>query len=613
MFLPLSDYGLIGNCHTAALSSSGGSIDWLCLPRFDSPSLFARILDSERGGYWQISPIGANTSTHRYLPNTNVLETTFNSDTGQVLLIDFMDITHASQPHKAAPGCLIRIIRGLEGTVELISRCQPRPNYGRELPQFSQQANPLTFGKFRLESFSSGQIQREITSDSADDTFTLAAGEQVSFTLAVTADDNQPTLNPNQALTSTTDFWHQWAQKCTYRGPYRDAVVRSALTLKLMTYEPTGAIIAAPTTSLPEKIGGDLNWDYRFSWVRDSSFTLYALLLAGYLDDEKPFFDWLARTLKMEDSGVKILYAITDEGQLKEQTLDHLSGYRQSPPVRIGNQAAEQTQLDVYGEAINAIYFAWKTDQYDFAELWPDVQQMLNWVRDRWHEPDNGIWEIRGEKKHYVYSKVMMCVALERGIEMAQTVSFSGDMDGWENSATQLRAEIMEKGWSEKLGAFKQAYESEVLDASNLLLPIVGFIEGTDPKMVSTLEATIKNLVSNGLCYRYKEQSADKKETEGTFVLCTFWLINALIQAGKLEEADQRLEQMLSKSSPLGLFAEEMMPDSGLHLGNFPQAFSHLGVINTAVALAHAGHKGNVQTRHAKAAEAAGHGMKISI
>ena len=242
---------------------------------------------------------------------------------------------------------------------------------------------------------------------------------------------------------------------------------------------------------------------------------------------------------------------------------------------------------------------------------------MLNWVRDRWHEPDNGIWEIRGEKKHYVYSKVMMCVALERGVEMAQSVSFAGDIDGWKTSAKQLRAEIMEKGWSEKLGAFKQAYEREVLDASNLLLPVVGFIKGTDPKMVSTIEETIKNLVSNGLCYRYKEQPADKKgeekETEGTFVLCTFWLINALIQAGKLEEADQRLEQMLSKSSPLGLFAEEMMPDSGLHLGNFPQAFSHLGVINTAVALAHAGHKGSVQSGHARAAEAAGCNVKISI
>ncbi len=381
-----------------------------------------------------------------------------------------------------------------------------------------------------------------------------------------------------------------------------------------MTYEPTGAIVAAPTASLPEKIGGNLNWDYRFSWIRDSSFTLYALLLAGYFDDEKPFFDWLAQTLKIEGSGVKILYPITSEGKTEEQTLLYLSGYRQSSPVWIGNQAAQQTQLDVYGEVLSALYFAWKTGGFDPTELWPDAQQMLNWVSDHWREPDSGIWEIRGDKKHYVYSKVMMCVALERGSEMAEAIDLAGDTDSWRNDAKQLREEILQQGWGEKLGAFKQAYESETLDASNLLLPTVGFIDGRDPKMVSTIDAVIKTLVSNGLCYRYKKQpSAEKtgeKVEEGTFVLCTFWLINALIQAGRLEEAEQRLKEMLSKSSPLGLFSEEMMPDSGLHLGNFPQAFSHLGVINTAVALAHAGHKGSVQPHHAKAAEAAGHKMK---
>ena len=612
-FLPISDYGLIGNCHTAALVSSGGSIDWLCLPRFDSPSLFGRILDSEKGGYWKIAPATASTSTHRYIPETNILETTFDCATGRAVLIDFMDVTHRSK-HKAAPGRLIRIIRVLHGTVDLVSCCQPRPDYARELPQFVQRKGAIAFGQFQLVIPAKQKHQCTVESSFVRCNFSLAKGEQTAFALSTTVDGEQPALEPEQALPNTTHFWHEWAQQCTYKGPYRDAVVRSALALKLMIYEPTGAIIAAPTTSLPEKIGGSLNWDYRFTWIRDSSFTLYSLLLAGYLDTGKPYIDWLSKTLDAEGRNIKILYPISSEGRTEEQTLDHLSGYRQSSPVRIGNQAAGQTQLDVYGEVISAIYFAWKTSDFDPTGLWNPIQQILSWVSRHWRDPDSGIWEIRGEQKHYVYSKVMMCMALERGIEMALELNLEGDIDRWQNSAKQLREEILKKGWSEKLGAFKQAYENEVLDASNLLLPIVGFIEGDDCKMVSTIEATIKGLVSNGLCYRYKQQnnqqSSEDETSEGTFVLCTFWLINALVRAGRTKEAEERLEQMLSKSSSLGLFAEEIMPDSGQHVGNFPQAFSHIGVINAAVALAHAGCQGSVQDRHAKAAEAARHQMR---
>ncbi|MGB3298081.1 MAG: glycoside hydrolase family 15 protein [Phormidesmis sp.] len=618
-FLPISDYGLIGNCHTAALVSSRGSVDWLCLPRFDSPSLFARILDLDKGGSWEVSPAIAFTSTHRYLENTNILETTFSCATGKVTLLDFMDIVDDASQAKAAPGHLVRIVRGVEGTVEMTSRCTPRPNYGRDSPQFTTEgakATAVSFGQFTI----SGPTAWQVNDTSLSCHFTISADKQVAFRLKAAADDNLPHSEPDKALLSTTRFWRDWAQQCTYEGPYRSAVVRSSLVLQLMTYVPTGALVAAPTTSLPERIGGDLNWDYRLSWIRDSSFTLYALLLAGFLDDEWPYFNWLAQTVKIEGTGLKILYAITSEGILKEQSLSHLSGYRNSPPVRIGNGASEQVQLDVYGEVLSAIHFAWRADDYDPTELWPRLQPMLNWVSEHWQEPGSGIWEIRGEKKHYVYSKAMMWVALDCGIEMAESLSLAGEVEQWKKSRDRLRSEILEKGWSEKLGAFKQAYESEALDASNLLLSAVGFIAGDDPKMISTIEATIQQLVSNDLCYRYKEHpsgdasgdssgsTSGSSAAEGTFVLCTFWLINALIQAGRLEEADQWFEKMLAKGSPLGLFAEEMEPASGLHLGNFPQAFSHLGVVNVAVALAHAGHKGKVEERHVNAVEAVGRG-----
>jgi GH15 family glucan-1,4-alpha-glucosidase len=604
-FPPISDYGLIGNGHTAALVSSNGSIDWLCLPRFDSPSLFARILDLERGGNWQICPEGSFTSAHRYLDDTNILETTFTSATGQVVLTDFMAVSgHDSEVSQAAPGQLIRIVRGLAGTVNLISRCTPRPDYGRATVELVPAGTAIAFDPFWLTGPADWQLDPATAACACY--FTLAAGETVAFVLSTTEHTGQLPPEPATALASTTQFWRRWAQQCTYQGPYRDAVVRSALALQLMTYTPTGAFVAAPTTSLPEAIGGSLNWDYRMSWIRDSTFTLYALLLAGYLDDEWPFFDWLARTVKLEGTGLKILYPITHEGQTKEQTLPHLSGYRHSPPVRIGNQAVQQVQLDVYGEVLSALHFAWRVDRYNPIEIWPQVQPMLDWVAAHWCNPDSGIWEIRGEPKHYVYSQAMLWVALKNGVEIAETMALPGDLKHWRDVRDQIRAEVMAKGWSEKLGAFKQSYEDETLDAANLRLPVVGFIAGDDPKMVSTIEATMRQLVSNGLCYRYSQRFVPGGE-EGTFILCSFWLINALILAGRTEEAQVWFEQMLAKSSPLGLFAEEMVPDSGLHLGNFPQAFSHVGVIHTAVSLAHANQVGQVQEHHAKAADKTGH------
>ncbi len=594
-FPSIEDYGIIGNCHTAALVSSRGSIDWLCLPRFDSPSVFARILDLERGGAWSIQPVTDYESTHQYLDETNILVTTFTCAEGRISLLDFMDITSDEQ-HLAAPGKLIRIIEGIEGKVEIVSTCTPRPNYARVVPQFVKFGTEVTFGQFTVTSPAEWQI--DTTTNTLTCHITLHAGERVAFTLFTQEDKNLPYSVPVDALTSTIAFWRRWVNKCTYQGPYRHAVVRSALTLKLMTYAPSGAIVAAPTTSLPEEIGGQRNWDYRFTWIRDSSLTLYSLLLAGYLDSEHPYFEWLIDTVKLEGTGVKILYPITSQGQVIEHTLDNLRGYCGSQPVRIGNSATEQIQQDVYGEVLSALYFAWKVGKYNPATIWEHIRPLLDWVAKHWREPGNGIWEVRGGRRHFVYSKVMLWVALDCGIKMAEALDLAGDIAGWRQERDLIRNQVFEKGWSAKLGAFKQSYEDETLDASNLLMSIVGFIDGTDPRMISTIEATIKHLVKNGLCYRYRNAPEGVSGKEASFVLCTFWLINALILAGRAAEASVWYEQMLARSSSLGLFAEEIDPDTGAHLGNFPQAFSHIGVINVAVSLAHAGHVGTVQPHH---------------
>ncbi len=605
-FPAIAEYGMIGNCHTAALVSRAGSIDWLCLPRFDSPSLFARILDLNRGGFWQIQPIVPFSSTHQYLDSTNVLKTTFVCDQGKVELLDFMEVTDSHQMrHPQAPGRLIRIVAGLEGSVEILCNCVPRPNYAQHPPQFQASGHNVRFDNFQLNAPIAWQVDSQI--HTLDCRITVSAGEQFAFTLAM-QDSPAPHSNPHNALESAIAFWQHWAAQCTYQGRYRDQVIRSALALKLMTYAPSGAIVAAPTTSLPEEIGGERNWDYRYTWIRDASFTLYALLLAGYFDNEHPFFDWLEKTVQVEKTGIQILYPITSEGQIVERILENWQGYRNSRPVRIGNQAVEQVQLDVYGEVLNAIHFAWKAGKYNPIGLWDDIRPMLDWITANWQEPDSGIWEVRGGQRHFVYGKAMLSIALDCGIDMAEALHLPGDIDRWRQARDQIRAEVLDKGWSEKLQAFKQSYEDETLDAANLLLPVMGFIEGTDPRMLSTIDATIQQLVSNGLCYRYRNAPEGVKGQEAAFVLCTFWLINALILAERVDEAAAWFEQMLARSTPLGLFAEEIDPTTGEHLGNFPQAFSHIGVINVAVSLAHIGHTGNVQPQHKAAADAAGRG-----
>jgi len=606
-YRPIEDYGVIGNGHTVALISSSGSIDWLCFHRFDSPSLFARILDPGRGGYWSVTTKGAFESSHRYQEETNILETTLRCAGGTVVLRDFMDIASIARLRRLpAPGRIVRIAECTDGKVGVVSRCQPRPNYARTHPEFALYGDQVTFGGYTLTGPTAWQV------DDADASLTcritLRAGETTAFTLATEDDATLPQRTPADALKVTTDYWRKWSSACTYRGPYRDIVIRNALTLKMMTYEPSGAIVAAPTTSLPETFGGERNWDYRFTWIRDASLTLYALLLAGYLDNEQPFFDWLVRTVKLKGTGISILYPIIPEGRIAETVLDNLRGYRDSRPVRIGNQAAVQEQLDVYGEVMGAIQFAWRIGKYDPTPLWGTMRQMLDWVTRHWHDRDSGLWEVRGGVRHFVYSKAMMWFALDCGIEIAEGMRLSGDIKTWRRERDLIHEEVLDKGWSDDLGAFKQSYEDENLDAANLRLPLINFVGGDDPRMLSTIDATLEHLVVDGLCYRYIDAPEGVTGKEGSFVVCTTWLINALIRAGRTGEAHRMFQNLLARASPLGLYAEEIQPATGAHMGNFPQSFSQIGIINAAVSLAHAGQVGTVSPHHAAAADAAGHG-----
>jgi GH15 family glucan-1,4-alpha-glucosidase len=594
-YVPIEDYGLIGNCHSAALISSRGSVDWLCLPRFDSPSLFAGILDTDKGGAWVIQPTSRFQAAHRYVDDTNVLETVFTSSTGRVRLLDFMPFSPpAADGTVTAPHTLVRIVEALDGEHEIECCCEPRPDYARAAPSFAVEDSTVTFNGFALTgptSWQVDQVARRVTCR-----LTLHAGERHAFVLRL---DKRGTLpveqEPFVALDETLDYWRRWTAHCTYEGPYRAAVVRSALALKLCTYTPSGAIIAAPTTSLPEEIGGIRNWDYRFTWIRDASFTLYSLLLAGYLDEDDPFFAWIVDTVKLAGTGIHILYPISTDGQLEEETLAHLEGYRGSAPVRIGNGAANQVQLDVYGEVLDALHFAWKVGQFDPASVWDHFRPLIDWVAVNWEQPDSGIWEVRGGLRHFVYGKVMCWVALDRAIDMAQELGLRGDVELWRTVREQIRSAVFKHGWSEQLGAFKQSFEDEHLDASNLLLPVVGFIEGDDPRMIATIDATLDRLVVDDLCYRYLDAPEGLSGGEASFVLCTFWLIDALILAGRQEEARRIFERMLERATSLGLFAEEIDPTTGVHLGNFPQAFSHIGLINAAVSLAHAGTVGTLR------------------
>lgn len=598
-YQPIENYGLIGNMHTAALVGMDGSIDWFCFPHFDSPSMFGALLDDQKGGRFKIAPTTrAGTRRQFYWPDTNVLVTRFLSPDGVGQIIDFMPV--GVEEHEPSYHRLIRRVQVLRGTMAFRVECTPAFNYARSEHKVEIGRNTVSFHSPELSMGlgTSAPMKQEGSGVAAE--FVLQEGQEAQFVLGVMDPgvERCVTLSQQEAeklFRQTVEYWRRWLSKCTYTGRWREVVYRSALALKLLTFEPTGAIVAAPTCSLPEGIGGERNWDYRYTWLRDAAFTLYGLLRVGFTDEAAKFMQWLeARCHELNpDGSLQIMYGIDGRHTLTEESLDHLEGYRGSRPVRVGNGAYNQLQLDIYGELMDSVYLYNKYGTPISYDLWRHLRRLINWVCDNWERPDEGVWEVRGGQQHFVYSKLMCWVAVDRGLRLADKRSFPADRDRWQKVRDTIYEEIMSKGWNVERQAFVQRYGSDSLDAANLMLPLVFFLSPTDPRMLKTLDATNQSpekggLVSNSLVYRYNvAHTADGLSgEEGTFNICTFWLVEAMTRAGavdrsRLNEARLMFEQMLGYANHLGLYGEQT-GHSGEALGNFPQAFTHLALISAA-------------------------------
>ena len=592
-YLPIAEHGIVGDLHTVALVGTDGTIDWYCGPAFDSPSIFAAILDRERGGFYRIAPAEKGwISKQLYFPDTNVLLTRFLSDQGVGELQGFMPIARTSaEVHRHR---LIRRVVCVRGEMRFRLELQPRFDYGRARHEVEQHPEGVVFRSPDL--CLALQATTPIACDDKDvhSEFTLRAGETVTFVLEQVGRDESPRRYSEEETRAeyerTIEFWRRWLHQSRYRGRWRETVNRSALTLKLLTYAPTGAIVAAPTTSLPEQVGGERNWDYRYTWIRDAAFSLYALLRLGFTEEAAAFMDWLTdrfRERREGESGpLQVLYGIDGRADVPEETLEHLEGYRGSAPVRIGNNAAHQLQLDIYGELIDSVYLYNKYGTPIYHEAWDDLRRVVEWICGNWDQADEGIWETRGGRSRFTFSRIMSWVAVERAVRIARQRGLPADTVRWMRARDEIYDQIMECGWNEERQAFVQHYDSGVLDASLLLMPLVKFISPTDPRFVTTLDAIANELVSDSLVYRYNVEAAPDglRGDEGTFSMCSFWFVEALARAGRLEEARLAFEKMLTYANHLGLYSEEIGP-SGELLGNFPQAFTHLALISAAVNL----------------------------
>jgi GH15 family glucan-1,4-alpha-glucosidase len=580
----IEDYGLVGDLQAAALVGRNGSIDWLCLPRFDSPSCFSALLGDERHGRWLLAPAGeVRTTSRRYRPGTLVLETDLETADGAVRLIDFMPRRGSGSPR------LMRIVEGLRGRVPMRMELSLRPDYGSITPWTDAAPDGVTAtagpDAFRLTT----PLRLEIDAGSVRSDFVVTEGGRERLTLSwhLSYEDTPPVEDADSALARTVAWWQEWSERCSYDGRYRDAVLTSLIALKAMTSEATGAVIAAPTTSLPEDIGGVRNWDYRYCWLRDSVLALEALLGAGYTEEAQAFRDYLLRVGTGDPTKIQIMYGISGERRLTEFELVDLPGYEQSRPVRVGNAASEQFQLDVYGEVVGVAFLGATLLGGVDRRLWPRWRAVIEHVESVWRQPDDGIWETRGPRRHFTQSKVMAWVVFDRAVRLAEQFDLDAPLDRWRQTRDEIHREVCERGYDAERRTFTQYYGSRELDASVLNIPLVGFLPGTDERVTGTIDAISRELGRDGFVSRYSTAQTDDglQGDEGQFLACSFWLVSALALNGRVDQARELFERLLGLANDLGLLAEEYDVPRQRQVGNFPQAFSHLTLIGAAQAI----------------------------